>query len=173
MKKLITLNIGIIALAGIVRILPHPWNFTPIIAACIYSGFYMNNRFFAILLPLLTVFVGDLVLGLYSGMAWVYSSYLSVILLGFLFNGNASFKKVGMLTVSGSLTFFIISNFGVWFSGMIYPKTVSGVIACYTAAIPFFQNSLLGTILYSGLFFGITEILIQKSSNQHVLAEIS
>lgn len=172
-NKMIMLNIGIIALAGILRVLPHPWNFTPVIAACMYSGFYMNNRILAVLLPLLTVFAGDLVLGLYSGMTWVYSSYICVILLGFLFSGSASYKKVGLLTISGSLAFFLISNFGVWLSGMIYPKTMSGFISCYAAALPFFQNSILGTIFYSGVFFGITELLIQKSTDRQVLAKIS
>ena len=60
MKKIIMINVMIILFTGIVRLLPHPWNFTPVLAACIYSGFYMNNLFIALALPLLAVFISDL-----------------------------------------------------------------------------------------------------------------
>ena len=171
MKKLIMLNVGIILLAGLVRLLPHPWNFTPVLAACIYSSFYMNNIFLALSLPLIAVFAGDLSLGFYNGIIWVYSAYILVIIFGVFFRDNFSFKKMGLLAVSGSLIFFIISNFGVWFGGTIYPKNLMGLTACYIAAIPFFYNSLLGTLMYSGLFFGFTEWVTARVKKPIIIPE--
>lgn len=171
MKKLIILNVGIILLAGLVRILPHPWNFTPVLAACIYSGCYLNNIFLALSLPLIAVFAGDVSLGLYNGIIWVYTAYIFVILLGVLFKDNFSFKKNALLAVSGSIIFFIISNFGVWFGGTIYPKNLAGLTACYIAAIPFFYNSLLGTLMYSGIFFGLTEWIKARMNKPRIIPE--
>ena len=69
-----------------------------------------------------------------------------------------------MNVVFGSLIFYIISNFGVWMSGLIYPQTFEGLLACYIAAIPFYKNTIIGTIIYSGLFFGISDYIEKQSS---------
>lgn len=159
MKKNNIIFIGLILFAGLFRLIPHSWNLTPLLAACIFSGFKIKPVGLAIFLPLITIFLGDLFIGFYDGMAWVYGAYIATIAIAvFTRNLSSNQSKIGNVIV-GSIVFFLISNFGVWMSGLIYPQNIEGLIACFTAAIPFYKNTLIGTALYSGIFFGISDLL--------------
>lgn len=159
MKKNNMIFIGLILIAGIMRLIPHPWNFTPVLAACLFSGYKIKPIGLALFLPLVAVLLGDFTLGLYEGIGWVYTSYLLVIALAIFANKRNTVQSKGLTVLGGSLVFFLISNFGVWMSGYLYPKTFEGLVACYIAAIPFYKNTLIGTVLYSGVFFTIAEYL--------------
>lgn len=159
MKKNNLIFIGLILLAGMIRMIPHPWNFTPLLAVCIFSGTKIKHNGLAIFLPLVAIFIGDLFLGIYSSMVWVYSGYILVILLSRILGNSKSINSKIISVVSGSLIFFIISNFGVWISGTMYSKNFQGLLECYIAGIPFYKNTLIGTIIYSSIFFGIAEII--------------
>lgn len=127
--------------AVLCRLLPHLPNFTPITAIALFGGAYLSNRYLAYLLPLGIMVISDLFLGFYAISFFVYAAF---IMVGFI--GTKS-KKPGVYSIlAGSLTFFIISNFGVWLLG--YPKTISGLMECYTLAIPFFRNALMGDLFY-------------------------
>ena len=76
MKKNNNIFIGLILLAGLIRLIPHPWNFTPLLAACIFSGSKIKPNGLALFMPLLAIFIGDIFIGLYSGMVWVYLGYI-------------------------------------------------------------------------------------------------
>lgn len=90
--------------------------------------------------------LSDVILGFYTISWFVYASFAMVVFIG------QWSQKMNVLTVlSSSLAFFIISNFGVWLLG--YPLTIEGIIACYTAAIPFFRNALLGDLFYAAILF--------------------
>ena len=105
-------------------------------------------------------------IGLYSGMVWVYLGYILTILIS-VYLGKSNTLNSKLLNVAiGSLIFFIISNFGVWISGLMYPLNFVGFSECYIAAIPFYKNTFLGTIIYSGVFFGIAEILERKITTE-------
>ena len=164
MKKHSLIFIGLILFSGLIRLFPHPWNFTPILAACIFSGYKIKPVGLSLIIPLIAIFSGDLFLGFYDGMVWVYSAYIATIGLAIISNKSNNFKTKSMNVVFGSLIFFIISNFGVWMSGLIYPQTFEGLLACYIAAIPFYKNTIIGTIIYSGLFFGISDYIEKQSS---------
>ena len=166
MKKNNIIFIGLILLAGFIRLIPHPWNFTPLLAACIFSGSKIKSNGLALFVPLLSIFLSDMYIGLYSGMVWVYSGYILTILIS-VYLGKSNTLNSKLLNVAiGSLIFFIISNFGVWISGLMYPLNFVGFSECYIAAIPFYKNTLLGTIIYSGVFFGIAEILERKITTE-------
>lgn len=146
---------SLVILAAAMRWLPHPPNFTPILALFVFSSFVTKNRGVALLLPLAVVFVSDLVLGFYQGAALVYLSY---VLTGFILlamgrtglsQGLKSWVRYGSAAVVASVVFFFASNFAVWASGMLYPKTLEGLWMCYVAALPFFHNTLFSTLLYS------------------------
>ena len=159
MKKNNLLFIVLILLAGIFRLIPHPWNLTPVLAACLFSGFKIKPNRLALSLPLIAIFLGDITLGFYKGMGWVYISYISVVALALLLNKKNSIQAKFSAPILGSFIFFFISNFGVWNGGFLYPKTFEGLIQCYISAIPFFKNTLIGTIIYFGIFFTISEYL--------------
>lgn len=144
---LVSWIVGLTLLLGLSRIIPHPPNFTPILAVGIFVPLLTGNWKNALPLTLGAMFIGDLYWGLHSYMLWTYSSIaiISMIALRFSLLANCFIAPI---------MFFLITNFGVWTSGY-YGLTLEGLIACYVAAIPFFHMTLLGTIVYTGLFYGI------------------
>ena len=121
-------NIFFILAIVVSRFLPHPPNFTPVIAIFMLSGGLS-------LVPLLiTYLLTDAVLGFHSYMIWVYASLFAV-----------SYLQKG--PVISSILFFVITNFAVWTSGY-YGFNLQGLLMCYTMAIPFFINTLLSTMLF-------------------------
>ncbi|MGB0770748.1 MAG: DUF6580 family putative transport protein [Flavobacteriaceae bacterium] len=155
------LIIAIIMLAAVLtRLVPHLPNFTPVTAIALFGGLYISNKILAYALPLIIMFISDIFLGFSSITLFVYSGFMLVTLIGTLR------KKPNILTIfMGSLSFFIVTNFGVWLLG--YPKTWTGLVECYTLALPFFRNSLLGDFFYSGVMI-IGFNFIQK----HYLQEV-
>ena len=151
--KIILLCI-IIFLVSLTRIFPHPPNFTPILALAIFGGAYFPNKIAALTLPVIAMFLSDLILGFHSQM-YVVSG--TIVILSFLGNiiKTKNIKNLAISGLVGSLFFFIITNFSVWISGSLYPLTFDGLIQCYIMAIPFFHNTLISTLLFiSVLFFG-------------------
>lgn len=136
------------------RLLPHPPNFTPMAAMALFAGAYVPNRILAVLLPLAAVFLSDLVLGFYPDMATVYLSFALVVGIGFLLRRARTPLRIGAAALSASVLFFVVTNFGTWAVGQLYPKTPAGLVECYVAAIPFFRNSLLADAFYTLLLFG-------------------
>ena len=136
--------IGLVVLAILTRLIPHPPNFAPITGIALFSAINFNNTFFKFLVPLISLVIFDLIIGFSLINIFVYLSFIVIVLVG------NHFKKIKLKSILiSSIVFFIISNFGVWIIG--YPKTVNGIIMCYTAAIPFFINTILGDLFYSFL----------------------
>ena len=134
--------IGLIVLAILTRLIPHPPNFAPITGIALFSAINFNNRFFKFFVPLISLVIFDFIIGFSLINIFVYLSFIVIVLVG------NHFKKIKLKSILiSSVVFFIISNFGVWLIG--YPKTVGGIIMCYTAAIPFFINTILGDLFYS------------------------
>jgi len=141
----------IILLAVVARLIPHPPNFAPIGALALFSGSNFKKKT-AYLIPLSAMFVSDIFLGLHSTMVFVY---LSFILITFIGRGVQSlkFSRLLLASLGSSFLFFLITNFGVWQMFSFYPKTLNGLIQCYTMAIPFFRNTVLSDLFYSFSFF--------------------
>ena len=142
--------------AAIVRILPHPWNFTPIGAMALFGGAKLNRGWQAFLFPLTGLFLGDLFVGFHRLMPIVYFSFCVSVLIGMAFRCKQSAGPLSLATLLGAIQFFLITNFGMWaMSTMpIYPKTFAGLVSCYVAGIPYFGNTLLGDAFYAALLFG-------------------
>ena len=152
----VVLIISIIFLVSLTRIFPHPPNFTPILALAIFGGAYLPNRITAISLPIISMFISDLIIGFHSQIFTVYAAIILLSILGHLMK-TKNFKNFAITGFTGSLIFFIITNFSVWLGGSLYPLTIDGIIQCYIMAIPFFHNTLISTILFlTILFFGYT-----------------
>lgn len=158
MKIIITfLFISVILALG--RIIPHPPNFTPILATAIYTPYMVNDKWIAVLIPLSAMFIADIIIGFHPYMLWVYGAIgLSTLISSWSMRFNKKYIQLGVMAILSSILFFIITNFAVWAIWDYYPKTIDGLIICYIKAIPFFQNTLLGTIIYTA----IITLTIQK-----------
>ena len=149
MKKERNRNIliaSLIILAVLSRLVPHPPNFAPITGIALFSSKKINNKLFSVCLPIIPMFISDLFIGISFINIFVY---LSFIIIHFL--GSIS-PKIDVKTVFiSSVIFFILTNLGVWYLG--YPKNIEGLITCFTVAVPFFVNTILGDLFYSFILF--------------------
>jgi hypothetical protein len=151
--RLIVILSAIVAAAAM-RLVPHPPNFAPLAAMALFSGAYVGKRALAFAAPLGALLVSDLVLGFYPELAFVYLSVAATVLIGWFVARRRTVMRVGVAALAASVLFFLVTNFGVWVLMDYYPHTASGLLACYVAAIPFFQNTLAGDLFYSALLFG-------------------
>jgi hypothetical protein len=165
---------GMILLAALSRLLPHPMNFSPVEAIALFGGAYFASRSWAVAVPLLAMFVSDLALGAMFGGTYgeymaslsFWSVYVCIALstvLGFGLRGRVGAGRVLGYSLAGSVLFFVVTNFFTWLGGTLYPQTFEGLVACYIAAIPFFQNTLLGTLFYAAILFGGFELLRRRA----------
>lgn len=144
-------------IAAFSRLIPHPPNFTPLTAIALFGGIYLSDKTLSYLMPIIIMLFSDLFLGFSSISLFVYFSFIIISYIGI------KSKKPGIQNIIlSSIVFFIVSNFGVWILG--YPKTWEGFVSCYTLAIPFFRNSLLGDLFYSGVM-----ILSYNLSSKYLL----
>ena len=176
MKK-INLQTGvlsiIILLAAFTRIMPHPPNFSPMAAIGLFGAAHFAKKWQAFFIPLIGIWISDLVINnyvysssssnfvwFYSGFYWQYISYILIIFAGlFIFNRGISLTKMfgGMISSSG--IFFLVSNFGVWAGGTMYPKNFGGLITCYAAGVPFIHNTIISDVLFTTVLFGTYYLL--------------
>ena len=142
----------VLILAGVLfRMVPHAPNFTPMLTIALMSGLYFKNKF-SILLPIGIMLISDLFIGSHAILPWIYFSFLIIYFLGRLIKDNSLHVLLG--SIGGSILFFIISNFGVWINGG-YTYSIEGLVTCYMMAVPFFKNTLISTVLFSGIFYSI------------------
>jgi hypothetical protein len=95
----------------------------------------------------------------------VYACLLATVAIGRTVGNRRSFGQVSGAALAASVLFFVVTNFAVWAHGRLYPLTWSGLAACYTAAIPFFRNSLLGDAAFTALLFGGLALLERRVSS--------
>src|SRR5579872_881628 len=140
-------------IAALGRLLPHPPNFTPVGGAALFGGANLK-RPWNYLLPIAIMFITDLFLGLDNTLPYVYISFFIIVFLGERFlNKDSSMLKVSGVSLLGSVLFYLITNFGVWQIGGLYPHTTAGFVQCYVLAIPFLKWTVLGDLIYSNGFF--------------------
>lgn len=164
--KTLTL-IAIILVLGAYRLLPHPFNVTPVMAMGLFAGTYFDKKWMAFVIPLVSMFLADLVLGFHDTLLFVYGAILIAVSIGFLLRQSVSPLKVISASVAGSVIFFAITNFGVWAVSDYYPRSWEGLMTCYTMAIPFFQRTLLGDLFFNGVLF-ISYWYFAKSLGRYV-----
>lgn len=190
MNKQMNIRIGIIALlilvAALSRLLPHPYNFTPIGAMGLFGAAYFTKRYLAFVVPFAAMWISDLILNnvvyakmypeYYNGFQWlgsapVYFSFALIIMLGFVLLRKVRVVSVLIASLSASVLFFLITNFAVWMGSMAYPQNMVGLMACYAAGLPFFGNTLLGDLFYSGVLFGAYELIKSRFPRLVVIGE--
>ena len=151
--RLLTLSLIIFTIA-MFRLLPHPPNVSPVAAMALFGGAYFSDKRVAFLVPFLALLLSDLLLGLHDTMIYVYGGFALTVIIGFWIRKNLNISRVALAAVGSSVLFFIVTNFGAWATSGLYPMTLDGLMQAYVAAIPFFQNSLLGNLVFTALLFG-------------------
>ena len=154
--------ISLILILALSRLMPHPDNFTPIIALAIMSSYFFRNVNFSYTVMLFSMLLADFFIGFYSHMLFVYLSLFLIVLIFFKISKKINYKNLFIFSFFGSVVFFLISNFGVWFVGNLYERNMSGLIECYFMAIPFFKNTIISTLIFS-----YSSLIIYKSSNKY------
>jgi len=182
MKKL-NLQTGILSiiilLAAFTRIMPHPPNFSPMAAIGLFGAAHFEKKWQAFFIPLLGIWLSDLVINnyiysssatnfvwFYNGFYWQYISYVLIIFAGlFIFKKGVSLSKTFGGIVGSSGLFFLVSNFGVWTGSGMYPKNLAGLISCYTAGVPFMNNTIISDFLFTTVLFGSYYLLQTEYSS--------
>lgn len=156
---------GLIVLAASTRLLQHI-NIAPITAIAVFGAIRLSNRQLAVTVPLTALLLTDLVKevlyplglsqewGIYQGMWVVYGTTALVALMSRLAHGTQSPAVIAATTLAGSLLFFVVTNLAEWASGVLYPTTAEGLATCFTMALPFFRNSLIGDLTFATVLFG-------------------
>lgn len=162
MLKYIKISTLIFCLLASSRFIPHPPNFTSLLALSFYIPAFFGIRFLPILI--ISFAITDFIIGYHYLTHWTWGSVLLIGFLPLYFKKNIYFRLPGALF--GSVIFYLLTNFGVWTTGM-YGYSLDGLITCYTFAIPFFTFSFLSTFLYSLIIEGIMYIYKNKLINRY------
>jgi hypothetical protein len=150
----IGLAIALIGLDVIARVVPHAPSFSPVAASALFAGMVIGRRY-ALLVPLAAMLLSDAVLGFddWRMRLVVYAALTLPAVLGLLAR-NARWPVAFPLAVASSVIFFVVTNFAVWLFGGMYTLDAAGLAKCYVAALPFFQNTLIGDLLWTAALFG-------------------
>ena len=165
----------LILLSIVGRLIPHPANMTPVGAMALVGGAKLS-KLWRWTTPFIALILSDVLLQLFFKTPafsfqtfFVYGSFAVSIWLGRFIGGNRRYLKLGIFSIFGSLQFFLITNFGVWMEGLLYPHTLSGLTQCYLMGLPFFRGTLVGDLLWVyGLFIVMerAQIWVHKRSLQ-------
>lgn len=153
-NTLLIIACSLVLLAVYTRLLPHPPNFTSVAAVAMFGGVILPKKW-ALSLPLLAMIISDIIIGFHPLMLLIWGSFAAIALLS-----RALIKEIKPAGIIGaslgaSLFFYLVSNFGVWLEGRMYPMTLAGLADAYYMAIPFFRNTVLGDLVFTGMLFGL------------------
>lgn len=141
------------------RLLPHIPNFAPVGAIALFGGAVLGWRL-AVWLPLALMIFSDLFIGFYPGIAFTWAGFLLVALFGMLLRRMGLAGRIVIGGAASGVLFFVVSNFGVWFTSGMYVHTFDGLVQCYAMALPFFRVSLIADLFYSAVIFGLYELVL-------------
>ena len=156
-----------IVAVSLTRFLPHPPNFTALGAMALFGGAMFSDNWKRFLIPMLALFLSDLVLNnvflsqwyngfviITPGATYLYGAMLITIALGQFMITKLKALNIAAAALISSVIFFLITNFGVWAGGTMYPQTAEGLFAAYAAGLPFLLNTVAGNLIFSGVLFG-------------------
>lgn len=152
-RRLLYLALSLVGAGVLMRLLPHAPNLAPVGAIALFGGALLPRKV-AWWLPLAIMAASDVLIGFYDSMWFTWAAFLLVGLYGMTLRRATTPQRIVYGALGSSLIFYAVSNFGVWISGGLYAHTWSGLIECYTMALPFLRNTLAGDLLYGSLLFG-------------------
>lgn len=154
--------VAVVFICVLMRFTPHLANYSPVLGMLLFAGYIFRNKTYAVAIPLFALFLSDLVLGLYDGIALVYFGYLMIIALG-VYVKSSKPHVLALNAFAASTAFFIYSNLGVWLFTNLYTKTWSGLVECFVMALPFFRGTLVSTFLSTAILFGAYSLIERLS----------
>lgn len=179
MKDKINMRFGIISgvvlVAALSRLLMTQLpNVSPLGAMALFGGAYFSKRYLAVLIPLLALWISDVALNntiyaaYYEGFSWfgvpvVYLSIIVIALMGTKLLKQIKVKNLFIASLLTSLVFFLITNLGSWWAIPAYSKDLVGIIAAYTAGLPFFLSTILSNLFFTAVLFGGYELIKQRN----------
>ena len=143
-------SIGIFAVLAASRFIPHPPNFTSLLALSFYIPAILGTKYIPALI--ISFLITDYFIGFHSTIVFTWGSVIIIGLISKYFIKNITTRISGALM--GALLFFLITNFGVWSLGS-YGYTFEGLMMCYTLAIPFFAYTIISTLIFSSIIEGL------------------
>ena len=149
------ISFGIFLVLAVSRFIPHPPNFTSLIALSFYVPAFLGRKYILALIS--SFFITDLLIGFHSTMLFTWGSVLIIGLFSNFFLKNI-FSRISAALL-GAVVFFIVTNFGVWIISGMYAFNLNGLLSAYVLGLPFFGYSVLSTLIFSALF----ELIISKS----------
>lgn len=156
---------GLIVLGVLARLAPHPWNATPLMAIALFGGTYLPKRW-ALPLPLVIVALSDWLIGWHATIPFTWGAFALTGFLGWWIRLQPSASRILAGTLTGSLFFFLFTNFGVWATQSLYPRTFAGLWQCYVAAVPFFRGTLFGDVVYVTALFGFYALVTRLTPTE-------
>jgi len=185
-KKHWIMMIVIMIASAAMRIIPHPLNFAPIGGMALLGAAYIDKKWLAWIMPVFAFWISDLFLNnivyaaYYDGFVLASTPFmfsaaaiLIMVLVGSLLLKKIKIKNLILASLSASLIFFLVSNFGTWVEGILYPKTLAGLTAAYVAGLAFFKGTLIGNLVFTGVLFGVWELAFKSDRTSHAVAEAS
>jgi hypothetical protein len=170
------LTFGLTLLSALGRLLPHAPNVTPLGGSCLFAGSRISGLW-AYLFPLAVMIATDPIVGhaggAHSGYTWsspvVYASFLINVWIGRRLLRTVSPVRVGIAAFLCSLQFFLLTNLAVWAGPASrldagYSANLSGLLLCYSEALPFWGRTLAGDLLFSAAIFGLYALLSRRTS---------
>tara|TARA_B100001250_G_C19801826_1_gene791464 strand:- start:1656 stop:2201 length:546 start_codon:yes stop_codon:yes gene_type:complete len=142
------------------RLIPHPPNFTPVIAAAIFGPIFLNDKVYGVLIPIISMFISDIIISFHSYQFVVYATLISISILT---PSKKNKKLFFSFAIISCVWFYIATNFSVWIMSDYYPKTFDGLLTCYILAIPFFKNTFFSTIIFTFIFWYLHSIFVTSN----------
>ena len=162
MKNDLIIPIIMMTLLIISRMISDIPNFTATIALIMFTSYLIRDKFLSVLVILVSQIISDLYIGIYSSMFFVYGAYVFIALLSPIIMNKLSFKWVLISSLVTPTIFYIVSNFGVWITGSTYPLSLDGLIMCYVAGMPFFDETLLSTVVFSVTIYVMMKLIVKE-----------
>ena len=187
-KTLIWSFILLVFIAAIYRIIPgRPYGFAPQWAMAIFAGAVISNKKLAFIMPVLSMFISDMfyqllymgglydMSGFYEGQWQNYVLFALLVFIGFAIN-KINVINIGAASVVAPTVYFLLSNFLVWSGtgtrGLGRPKTLNGLLLCYSDGVPFYLTSISATLVFSAILFG-TFLLIRQAGQRLPIKNVS
>lgn len=166
------LAIAILSIGILSRLIAPIPNFNPVIALALFSGVYIKDKRVAVTLPLILMLLSDVFIGFHSTIAFTWASMIIIAAFGLLIRDVKNVRNVVGMGFVSAVFFFIVTNLGVWLMDGMYPMTREGLAECFVMALPFFRMTMMSTLIYTGVFFGLYEVIaarVKQTRFAHVL----
>lgn len=173
--RALAVGLALLVLGVVGRVLPHPPNVTPMAAIALYGGFAFRRRAVPLLLVVASMVLGDLLVGFYDYrvMGAVYLGLALPVLFGARLRTARGVLPIAAWSVAGSIAFFLVSNFAHWAFMSHYDGSLGGLLACYTAALPFLELTVLGDLVFAACLFGLHHAVVALHRVAAARAEIA